>query len=181
VTYFVAVNGPDGQTLKYQRTRTCPANSWLPRFGSSALLISSHRASMDVLEHPIKVVCVGSGGVGKTSLLTTIVRRKFPVPFQPWLLNPQKVSIQINPSYHGSGSGCGRASDWRRRFKGNTRAQEPRETVALMLWDTMGQEDFDRLRPYSYHGASVVVVCFSVVDREAFEQIRIRVRPIIHG
>jgi Ras-related C3 botulinum toxin substrate 1 len=136
---------------------------------------------MDFPEHPIKLACVGSGGVGKTSLLTTIVRGKFLVPFQPWLLNLQKVYVQIDPSYHGSGLGCGRANDERRRFKGNTSAQDPRETVALMLWDTMGQEDFDRLRPYSYHGASVVVACFSVVDREAFEQIRIRVRPIVNS
>jgi GTPase SAR1 family protein len=124
---------------------------------------------MDVLEHPMKLVCVGEGGVGKTSLLTTIVRGKFQVSFGPWLFDPQKVYVQIDPSYHGSGLDCGRASDGQRRFKGDTRAQEPRETVALVLWDTLGQEEFDIVRPYSYDGASVVAICFSVVDRETFK------------
>jgi hypothetical protein len=52
------------------------------------------------------LVCVGEGGIEKTYLLTTIVRGKFPVPFQPWLLDPQKVDVQIDPSYHGSGLDC---------------------------------------------------------------------------
>jgi small GTP-binding protein len=136
---------------------------------------------MDVLEHPMKLVCVGEGGVGKTSLLTTIVRGIFPVSLAPWLFDPQIVYVQIDRSSHGSDLDCERASDGQWRVKRNTRAQEPRETVALVLWDTLGQEEFDRIRPYSYNEASVVAVCFSVVDREAFEEIRIRVRPIIHG
>ena len=34
--------------------------------------------------------------------------------------------------------------------------------VSLSLWDTAGQEEFDRLRSLSYADTHVVLVCFSV-------------------
>ena len=36
--------------------------------------------------------------------------------------------------------------------------------IELALWDTAGQEDFDRLRPLSYPEAHVIIVCFSIGD-----------------
>ena len=36
------------------------------------------------------------------------------------------------------------------------------QTVELSLWDTAGQEDFDRLRSLSYADTHVVMICFSV-------------------
>ena len=36
--------------------------------------------------------------------------------------------------------------------------------INLGLWDTAGQEDFDRLRPLSYSGTDVFLVCFSVTS-----------------
>ena len=37
------------------------------------------------------------------------------------------------------------------------------------LWDTAGQEDYDRLRPLSYPQTDVFLVCFSVSSRASFE------------
>ncbi|KAJ2734807.1 hypothetical protein IW152_002025 [Coemansia sp. BCRC 34962] len=43
--------------------------------------------------------------------------------------------------------------------------------VELALWDTAGQEDFDRLRIMSYPGADVVVICYSVESLESLENV----------
>merc|ERR1711915_104732 len=44
--------------------------------------------------------------------------------------------------------------------------------VSLGLWDTAGQEDYDRLRPLSYPQTDVFLVCFSVVSPSSFENVK---------
>lgn len=34
--------------------------------------------------------------------------------------------------------------------------------IELALWDTAGQEDYDRLRPLSYPDAHVFLICFAI-------------------
>ena len=41
--------------------------------------------------------------------------------------------------------------------------------ITLSLWDTAGQEDYDRLRPLSYPGTDVFMVCYSMVDPESLK------------
>jgi len=43
--------------------------------------------------------------------------------------------------------------------------------VLLVLWDTAGQEDYDRLRPLCYQRAHVVIICFSVDEKSSFDNI----------
>ncbi|CAL5330631.1 unnamed protein product [Camellia sinensis] len=45
------------------------------------------------------------------------------------------------------------------------------QTVNLGLWDTAGQEDYNRLRPLSYRGADVFLLAFSLISRPSFENI----------
>jgi cell division control protein 42 len=52
----------------------------------------------------------------------------------------------------------------------------------LGLFDTAGQEDYDRLRPLSYPQTDVFLVCFSVVSPSSFENVREKVNSfsLIH-
>nr|XP_006822124.1 PREDICTED: cell division control protein 42 homolog [Saccoglossus kowalevskii] len=42
-------------------------------------------------------------------------------------------------------------------------------TYSLTLWDTTGEEEFGRLRPISYSGADVFLVCFSVSSTRSLQ------------
>ncbi|KAK8284660.1 hypothetical protein V6Z12_D08G175200 [Gossypium hirsutum] len=45
------------------------------------------------------------------------------------------------------------------------------QTVNLGLWDTAGQEDYNRLRPLSYRGADVFLLAFSLISRPSYENV----------
>jgi Ras-related C3 botulinum toxin substrate 1 len=50
--------------------------------------------------------------------------------------------------------------------------------INLGLWDTAGQEDYDRLRPLSYPQTDVFLVCFSLVSPPSYENVRTKVKNI---
>jgi len=99
----------------------------------------------------VKLVVVGDGAVGKTSLLISFSTGQFPTDYLPTVFE-------------------------------NYTAQLKRDSglVLLHLWDTAGQEDYDRLRPLSYPGADVVILCFSTISQTSFEAIREKWAPEIH-
>lgn len=43
--------------------------------------------------------------------------------------------------------------------------------MELSLWDTAGQEEFDRLRALSYEDTHVIMLCFSIDSRDSFENV----------
>jgi small GTP-binding protein len=52
------------------------------------------------------------------------------------------------------------------------------KTISLGLWDTAGQEDYDRLRPLSYPQTDVFLICFSLVSPPSYENVRTKVRML---
>ena len=54
------------------------------------------------------------------------------------------------------------------------------EAYTLGLFDTAGQEDYDRLRPLSYPQTDVFLVCFSVTSPASFENVREKWFPKAH-
>jgi len=47
----------------------------------------------------------------------------------------------------------------------------------LGLWDTAGQEEYNRLRPLSYPQTNVFLVCFSLVSSASLENVRAKWFP----
>ncbi len=53
------------------------------------------------------------------------------------------------------------------------------KAISLGLWDTAGQEDYDRLRPLSYPQTDVFLICFSIVSPPSFDNVKAKWFPEI--
>lgn len=51
--------------------------------------------------------------------------------------------------------------------------------INLGLWDTAGQEDYDRLRPLSYPQTDVFLICFSIISPHSFDNVKSKWWPEI--
>jgi small GTP-binding protein len=96
----------------------------------------------------IKCVVVGDGAVGKTCLLISYANNKFPEDYIPTVFDNYVVNLT--------------AGD---------------RNIELGLWDTAGQEEYDRLRPLSYANAQVFLICFSLVNPVSFENVSAKWYP----
>ena len=54
------------------------------------------------------------------------------------------------------------------------------DPYTLGLFDTAGQEDYDRLRPLSYPQTDVFLLCFSVTSPASFENVKEKWFPEVH-
>lgn len=97
---------------------------------------------------PIKVVLVGDGGCGKTSLMMVFANGAFPESYNPTVFERYNATLQM---------------------KG--------KPVRLQIWDTAGQDDYDRLRPLFYPDANVLLLCFDVTNPNSFDNVSNRWYP----
>ncbi|KAH8110608.1 P-loop containing nucleoside triphosphate hydrolase protein [Phellopilus nigrolimitatus] len=116
----------------------------------------------------IKCVVVGDGAVGKTCLLISYTTNAFPGEYiQPVCLRSIGLGV-FNLTVHSAVFDNYSAS-----------VMIDGKTISLGLWDTAGQEDYDRLRPLSYPQTDVFLVCFSLVSPPSYENVRTKWYPEI--
>ena len=89
-----------------------------------------------------KLVVVGDGACGKTCLLIVFSKDQFPEVYVPTVFENYVAGIEVD-----------------------------NKQIELALWDTAGQEDYDRLRPLSYPDTDVILICFSIDSPDSLENI----------
>lgn len=97
-----------------------------------------------------KVVLLGEGAVGKSSLLMQYVENKF---------NPRHTST-IQASFQSKVlalDGC---------------------HVTLNIWDTAGQEKYHALGPIYYRGSQGALLIFDITDQRSFDRVKIWMKEL---
>jgi Rho family protein len=89
-----------------------------------------------------KLVIVGDGACGKTSLLCSFALGEFPKEYQPTVFDNYVAEIRLDD-----------------------------KPVQLALWDTAGQEEYERLRPMSYSQSHVILIAFALDTPDTLENV----------
>jgi Ras-related C3 botulinum toxin substrate 1 len=98
--------------------------------------------------HCVKLTVVGDGAVGKTCLLITYDRNYFPEDALPTVFDAYSTTVDIDDNI-----------------------------VSLSVWDTAGQDEYNRLRPFSYPGTDVFLIVFDVSSRTSFNHVETKWIP----
>ncbi|KAH3731925.1 Rho family GTPase Rho1 [Pelomyxa schiedti] len=80
-----------------------------------------------------KLVVVGDPGVGKTCMLVSYSSHMFPDAYNPTIVDNYYVNMMVD-----------------------------RHAVTLAMWDSTGNEEYDRVRPLSYPQTDIFLICFSL-------------------
>jgi small GTP-binding protein len=97
-------------------------------------------------DYLFKVIVVGDGAVGKTSLTRKFTTGQFRESY--------KMTIGVDFSI--------------KILKIQRNGKSKVSTVKLQIWDTGGQERFSYVRPLYYRGALGALVCYDITNRKSF-------------
>ena len=94
------------------------------------------------MDQEVKIVIVGDGATGKTCALEVFKNKTFPTAYVPTVFDNYTATV-------------------------NLQGQE----IRLSLFDTAGQDDYDRLRPLSYPNTDVFIILFSAESEITYENV----------
>ncbi|BDA40353.1 Ras-related protein Rab-35 [Coccomyxa sp. Obi] len=95
------------------------------------------------LQKEVKILVVGSTGVGKTSLIKQFCRGTYTDEYS------KTVGVDFMEKVQ--------------------HVDYLKQDVKIMLWDTVGEDAFNSITRNYYKGAAAAVLVFSTTDRESFE------------
>ncbi|KAH8824426.1 small GTPase-binding protein [Flagelloscypha sp. PMI_526] len=110
-------------------------------FSSAHLFLPTNHRAMEF--HRRKLVIIGDGGVGKTSLFIKFGKGVFPEGYVPSIFGNYVADLLVD-----------------------------QKNVELALWDTAGQQDYDRLRPLSYPDSHIILLAFSIGSPDTLESVQ---------
>jgi len=90
-----------------------------------------------------KVVLLGDGAVGKTSIRRNFLGKGF--------ISSHLATIGV---------------DFAQKY-----VSVNNHTVRLVIWDLAGQTGFERVRKHYYQGCSALILVYSVINRESFDNL----------
>lgn len=96
-----------------------------------------------------KLVLVGDGFSGKTSLQEAFRKDDFDDEYRPTVFESYATEVELRLG----------------------------AKMELSIWDTAGHEDFERLRPLSYPYTHVILLCFAIDDPESFDDLVDKWKP----
>ena len=99
-------------------------------------------------EKKVKIVVVGDGAVGKTSMIASYATNSFEDDHVPTVYDLYNCRVEVNG-----------------------------EKIEVQIHDTAGQDDYDRTRPIAYPGTTCFILVFGVDSRTAFDHIEWKWHP----
>jgi len=116
--------------------------------GDKSALLSKSPEPTSKNYKKIKCVVVGDGAVGKTCMLISYTTNTFPKEYVPTIFDNFFTNVIVDS-----------------------------QIVNFHLWDTAGQDEYDKLRYLAYPETDCYLVCFDITRQDSLMNVKIRWIP----